>query len=82
MPFSPFFRHIFVTVRATGLHISRKVERKEDFEHNTLVWRDLTVFFTAFCDVVSLTMDIREAISTHRDGGRGQDDVALQGVSG
>ena len=58
--------------------MSRKVERKGDFEKNTLASRDLTVFITTFCNVVSLTMDIYEAISTHRDGGRGQDDITLQ----
>jgi len=43
---------------------------------------DLAIFITTFCDVVSLTMDIHEAISTHRVGGWGQDDVTLQGVIG
>ena len=66
MPFYLFFRHISETVRATSPHISRKVEHKEHFEKNTQVWWDLTVF-TAFCDVSS-TMDVYEAISTHRDG--------------
>ena len=61
--------------------MSRKVERNEDFEKNTLVWRDLTAF-TAFCVFVSSTMDVYEAISTHIDGGRGQDDVTPQGVCG
>jgi len=62
--------------------MSRKVERKEDFEKTTLVWRDLTAFITAFCDFVSLTVDVYKAISTHRDGGRGQGDVTPQGVCG
>jgi len=82
VPFYPFFWHISETVRATSPHMSRKVERNENFEKNTLVWRDLTAFITAFCDFVSSTMDVYEAISTHRDGGRGQDDVTLQGVCG
>jgi len=60
--------------------MSRKVERKKDFEKITLVWRDLTIFITAFCDILPLTMDVYEAISTHRDGGWGQDDVTPQGV--
>ena len=60
--------------------MSRKVEHNENFEKNTLVWRGLTAFITAFCSFVSSTMDIYEAISTHRDGGRGQDDVTPQGL--
>ena len=28
--------------------MSRKVEHNEDFERNTLFWRDLTAFITAF----------------------------------
>jgi len=79
VPFYPFFWHISETVRATSPHMSRKVERNEDFEKNTLVWRDLTAFITAFCDFVSSTMDVYEAISTHIDGGRGQDDVTSLG---
>ena len=82
MPFYPFFWHISETVRAISPHMSRKIERKEDFEKNTLVWRDLTAFITAFCDFVSSTMDVYEAISTHRDGGQGQDDITPQGVCG
>ena len=82
MPFYPFFWHISETVRATSPHMSRKVDRNEDFEKNTLVWRDLTAFIAAFCDFVSSTMDVYEAISTHIDGGRGQDDVTPQGVCG
>ena len=82
MPFYPFFWHISETIRATSPHMSRKVDRNEDFEKNTLVWRDLTAFITAFCDFVSSTMDCYKAISTHRDGGRGQDDVTPQGVCG
>ena len=62
--------------------MSRKVERNEDFENNALVWRYLTAFITAFCDFVSSTMDVYEAISTHIDGGWGQDDVTPQGVVG
>ena len=80
MPFYLFFWHISETVRATRPHMSRKVERNEDFEKNTLVWRDPTAFITAFYDFVSLTMDIYKAISTNRDGGRVQDDVTPQGV--
>ena len=45
--------------------MSRKVESNEDFEKNMLVWQDLTVFITVFCDVSS-TMDVYKAISTHR----------------
>ena len=82
MPFYPFFWHISETIRATSPHMSRKVERNENFEKNTLVWRDLTAFITAFCDFVSSTMDVYEVISTHRDGGQGQDDVIPQGVCG
>ena len=82
MPFYPFFWHISETVRATSPHMSRKVERNEDFEKNTLVWRDLSAFITAFCDFVSSTIDVYEAISTHIDGRRGQDDVTPQGVCG
>ena len=82
MPFYPFFGHISETVRATSPHMSRKVDRNEDFEKNTLVWRDLTTFITAFCYFVSPTMDVYEAISTHIDGGRSQDDVTPQGVCG
>ena len=62
--------------------MSRKVEHNEDLEKNTLVWRDLTAFITAFCDFVSSTMNVYEAISTHIDGGRAQDDVTPQGVCG
>jgi len=80
VPFSLFFWHISETVRVTSPHMSRKVERKKDFEKITLVWRDLTIFITAFCDILPLTMDVYEAISTHRDGGWGQDDVTLQGM--
>ena len=82
MPFYPFVWHISETVRAISPHISRKVERNEDFEKNTLVCQDLTAIITAFCDFVSSTMDVYEAISTHIDGGRGQDDVTPQGVCG
>ena len=82
MPFYPFFWHISETVRAISAHMSRKVERNEDFEKNTLVWQDLTAFITAFCDFVSSTMDVHEAICTHIDGGRGQDDVTPQRVCG
>ena len=82
MPFYPFLWHISGTVRATSPHMSRKVERNENFEKNTLVWRDLTAFITAFCDFVSLTKDVYKAISAHIDGGRGQDDVTPQGVCG
>ena len=82
MPFYPFFWHISETVRATSPHVSRKVERNENFEKNTLVWRDLTAFITALCDFVTSTMDVYEALSTHRDGGRGQDNVTPQGVCG
>jgi len=82
VPFYPFFWHISETVRATSPHMSGKVERNENFEKNTLVWRDLTAFITAFCDFMSSTMDIYEAISRHRDGGRGQDDITPQGVCG
>ena len=82
MPFYPLFWHISETVKATSPHMSIKVERNEDFEKNTLVWRDLTAFITAFCDFVSSTMDVYEAISTHIDGGRGQDDVTLEGGCG
>ena len=60
----------------------RKVEHKEDFEKNMLVWQDLTAFITAFCNFVSLTADIYEAIPTQWDSGRGQDDVTPQGVCG
>jgi len=35
-----------------------------------LDWRDLVIFITAICDVLSLTMNIHEAISTHLDGGQ------------
>jgi len=63
--FYPFFWHISETVRATSPYMSRKVERNEDFEKSTLVWRDLTAFITAFCDFVAQTMDVYEAISTH-----------------
>jgi len=59
-----------------------RVERNENFEKNMLVWRDLTAFIIAFCDFVSSTMDVYEAISTHRDGGRGQDGVTPLGVCG
>ena len=62
--------------------MSRKVERNEDFEKNTLVWRDLTAFITAFCDFVSSTMDVYEAISTHIDGGRGQETSHRRGFEG
>ena len=65
--------------------MSGKVKRNENFEKNTLVWRDLTAFITAFCDFVSSTKDVYEAISelaAHIDGGRGQDDVTPQGVRG
>ena len=58
MPFYPFFWHISETVRAISPHMSRKVERNEDFEKNTLVWRDLTTFITAFCDFVSSTIEV------------------------
>ena len=64
MPFYPFFWHISETVRATSPHMSRKVERNENFEKNMLVWRDLTAFITAFCDFVSSTMDVYEANSS------------------
>jgi len=64
--FYPFFWHISETVRAASPHMSRQVKRNENFEKNTLVWRDLTAFVTAFCDFVSSTMDVYEAISTHR----------------
>ena len=82
MPFYPFFWHISETVRATSPHMSTKVERKEDFKKNKLVWQDLIAFITAFCDFMSSTMDVYEAISTHRDGGQGQDDITPQGVCG
>ena len=83
MPFYPFLWHISETVRATSPHMSRKVECNEDFEKNTLVWQDLTAFITTFCDFVSSTMDVYEAISTtHRDGGQDQDDITPQGVCG
>jgi len=62
--------------------MSRKVECKEDFKKNMLIWWDLTTFITAFCNVVSSIMDVYEPISTHRDGGWGQDDVTPQGVCG
>ena len=79
MPFYPFFWYISETVGATSPHMRRKAERNEDFKKNTLVWRDLAAFITAFCNFVSSTMDVYEAISTHRDGGRGQDDVTPLG---
>jgi len=82
VPFYPFFWHISETVRTSSPHMSRKVECNEDFEENTLVSRHLTAFTTAFCDVVSSIMDVYETISTHIDGGRGQDDLTPQGVCG
>jgi len=64
--------------------MSRKVDGNEDFERrkSTLDWRDLAVFITTFSNVVSLTMDVHKAISTHRGGRWGQDDVTQQGVCG
>lgn len=38
--------------------------------------RDLAIFITAFYNVSSM-VDVHEAISTHRDDGRGQDDITL-----
>jgi len=58
--------------------MSRTVERKEDFEK---VWRDSTAFITAFCDFVPSTMDVYEAIYTHRRW-VGPNDVRPQGVCG
>ena len=49
---------------------SSRVECKE-FKKNTLVWWDLAIFITAFRDVMSLTVDVHEAISAHQDGGWG-----------
>lgn len=39
--------------------------------------RDLAIFITAFYNVVSSMVVVHEAISTHRDDGRGQDDITL-----
>jgi len=53
------------------------VECNKDFKKNEQVWWDLTVVTTIFYDVVSLTTNIHEPISTQRDGGQGQEDVKL-----
>lgn len=56
------------------------MDHNQHFEKNTLDWRDLTVFITAFCDIVSSMMDVHKAISTNRDGGWGQDDITCSCV--
>jgi len=82
VPFYPFFWHISGTTRATRLHMSIKVDHNEDFKKSTLDWQDLAVFITTFLRCV-ITMDVHKAIvSTHRGGGRCQDDVTPQGVCG
>jgi len=65
----PFFWHISETVRATSPHMSRKVERNEDFEKNMLIWRDLTTFITAFCDFVIDNGRLRSHFYTQKVGG-------------
>ena len=61
----PFFWHISETVRAISPHMSRKVERKKDFEKNMLVWQDLTTI-TAFWDFVIDNGHLRSHIYTQR----------------
>jgi len=49
--------------------MSGNVDHKEDFEKNMLDWQDIAILTIAFA-MLSLMMDIHNAISTHRDGGR------------